>query len=74
MRSILTSPGWADERLTLFEATGLSQVEAAADEEEEIEIVRLPLVEIDSALEEIEDAKTVVGLLLLRDQLRPGSD
>jgi ADP-ribose pyrophosphatase len=70
MRSIFTSPGWADERLTLFEATGLSEAEAEADEEEEIEIVRLPLAEIDSAIERIEDAKTVIGLLLLAEQLR----
>jgi ADP-ribose pyrophosphatase len=73
MRSIFTSPGWADERLTLFEATGLSAAEAEADDEEEIEIVRLPLAEIDSALERIEDAKTVIGLLLLSERLRSGS-
>lgn len=70
MRSIFTTPGWADERLTLFEATGLSPVQAEADSEEEIEIVRLPLAEVDSALERIEDAKTVIGLLLLSEQLR----
>lgn len=70
LRAIYPSPGFLDERVTIFLATGLSAQTAEGDEDEQIEIVRLPLAEIDAALPEIEDAKTLVALLLLRERLR----
>jgi ADP-ribose diphosphatase len=70
LHAIYPSPGFLGEKLTIFEATGLSENPGEADEEEQIEVVRLPLAEIDSALAGIEDAKTVVALLLLRDKVR----
>jgi 8-oxo-dGTP pyrophosphatase MutT (NUDIX family) len=70
LRSIYASPGYLSERLTIFEATGLSVREAKADETEEIEVVRLPLTGIDAAVGEIADAKTLIALLLLREQRR----
>lgn len=66
LRVVAMTPGYSDERLTLFEATDLSPAEADADEDERIEIVRLSLGELDSALEQIEDAKTLIGLMELR--------
>lgn len=69
LHAIYPSPGFLSEKLTIFEATGLSESPGEADEEEQIEVIRLPLAEIDSALAGIEDAKTLVGLLLLRDKL-----
>jgi 8-oxo-dGTP pyrophosphatase MutT (NUDIX family) len=69
LKAIYPSPGWADERLTIFEATGLSERPGTLDDDEQIEVVRLPLGEIASALEGIQDAKTLVGLLLLREKL-----
>lgn len=65
LHGIYPSPGYLSERLTIFEATGLSESQGEADETEDIEVVRLPLAEIDAALEEIEDAKTLIALLLL---------
>lgn len=65
LHEIYASPGFLDEKLTLFEATDLSSTQAESDAEEQIEIVRLPLTEVGSALAEIRDAKTLVGLLLL---------
>jgi 8-oxo-dGTP pyrophosphatase MutT (NUDIX family) len=71
---IAMTPGYSDERLTLFEATGLSPADAERDEDERIEIVRLPLAELDATLERVEDAKTLVGLLILsRAARRPVS-
>jgi ADP-ribose pyrophosphatase len=70
LHSIYPSPGFLSEKVTIFAATGLSERAAEGDEDERIEIVRLPLAEIDAALAEIEDAKTLVGLLLLRARLR----
>ena len=49
----------------LFVATGLEQGEASPEGSEEIELVRVPLEEIPALVEEIEDAKTLTGLLLL---------
>jgi 8-oxo-dGTP pyrophosphatase MutT (NUDIX family) len=63
------TPGYSNEVLTLFEATGLSPASAEADEDERIEIVRWPLAELDRAIAEIGDAKTLIGLLGLRAKL-----
>ena len=63
--SFYTSPGFSTELIHLFVASGLRAGQAAADEEEEIEVVRLPLGEaIGQVLRrELSDAKTVTGLL-----------
>jgi hypothetical protein len=49
----------------LFLATGLEHGEADPDGSEEIELVRLPLADVAQLLPEVEDAKTLAGLLLL---------
>ena len=63
--SFYASPGFSTELLHLFVATDLQPADVAQDEEEEIELVRLPLEEaIQRVLRgEISDAKTVAGLL-----------
>lgn len=70
LHAIYPSPGFLSEKLTIFEATGLSEQSGEGDETEQIEIVRLPLAELDAALAGIEDAKTLIALLLLREKLR----
>ncbi len=62
-----TSPGFSDERVWLFEATGLADVEepAEADEDERIETVPWPLDRLDDAIAECEDSKTLIALLWL---------
>jgi ADP-ribose pyrophosphatase len=63
-----TTPGFCRERMTIFVAEGVEQGEASAEDDEEIELVRWPVGEIAERLGEIEDAKTLAGLLLyLRD-------
>jgi ADP-ribose pyrophosphatase len=59
-----TTPGFVREEMTLFLATGLEEGEADPDEGEDVEIVRRPAAEIASFLGEIEDLKTLAGLLL----------
>jgi 8-oxo-dGTP pyrophosphatase MutT (NUDIX family) len=66
---VYPSPGFLTEKVTIFEATGLSPASGERDDDEEIEIVRLPLAEIDEALPEIRDATTVVALLRLKEKL-----
>jgi ADP-ribose pyrophosphatase len=69
LHRIEMTPGYSDERLTLFEATALSPAEAEPDEEERIEVVRWSLAELDRAIAEVTDAKTLIGLLELRVKL-----
>ena len=61
-----TSPGFSDERVVLFLATGLSDVEAEAGDTERIELAPWPLDRVDEAIEACHDAKSLVGLLWLK--------
>jgi ADP-ribose pyrophosphatase len=63
-----TSPGFSDERVWLFLATDLSDVDdpAAADEDERIEIVPWPLDRLDDAIAECDDSKSLIALLWLK--------
>jgi len=67
---VYPSPGFLTEKVTIFEATGLSPAAGERDEDEEIEIVRLDLAEIDLALPRISDATTVIALLYLKERRR----
>jgi ADP-ribose pyrophosphatase len=63
-----TSPGFTTELIHVFIATGLRESSVEGDEEEDIELVRMPLARaIDLVLNgELSDAKTVAGLLAYR--------
>ena len=63
--SFYTSPGFTNELIQIFVASELRESVVEADEEEQIELVRMPLQRaIDQVLQgEISDAKTVAGLL-----------
>jgi 8-oxo-dGTP pyrophosphatase MutT (NUDIX family) len=64
-----TSPGFTDEEVVLFAATGLNDAEAEADENERIEIVEWPLDRLDDAIAECRDSKSLIGLMWLRNEL-----
>lgn len=59
-----TTPGFCRERMHLFAAENVERGDADPEEDEDLELVRWPVGEIDSHLDEIEDAKTLAGLLL----------
>lgn len=62
--------GWSDERVHLFLATGLHDVERPeTGEQERIDVVAWPLAELDRAIAECVDAKTLIGLLELARRL-----
>jgi 8-oxo-dGTP pyrophosphatase MutT (NUDIX family) len=66
-----TSPGFSDERVWLFVATGLSESPpAVGDEDERIEILPWPLARLDHAIAECEDSKTLIALLWLAARSR----
>jgi 8-oxo-dGTP pyrophosphatase MutT (NUDIX family) len=62
-----TSPGFSDERVWLYLATDLSDIDepAEADENERIEIVPWPLDELDDAIAQCDDSKSLIALLWL---------
>ena len=62
----VSSAGMSDELVHVFHATGLSDREAEADENERIEIVRWPLEDLDGAIAATRDAKSLIGLLWLK--------
>jgi ADP-ribose pyrophosphatase len=63
--TFFTSPGFTDEKLHLFLATGLEAGTPSPEGDEDLELVRLPLADVPSLIEESDDAKTLVGLLFL---------
>jgi ADP-ribose diphosphatase len=65
-----TTPGFCRERMHLFAAEGVVRGDADPDDDEDLELVRWPVAEITHRLGEIEDAKTLAGLLLYL-QTRP---
>jgi 8-oxo-dGTP pyrophosphatase MutT (NUDIX family) len=68
LKRFYTSPGFAREQVTIFLATGLERVpDHAPDPEERLEAVEWPLSRLDYAIDECEDSKTLIGLMLLRE-------
>ena len=59
-----STPGFCDEVVCVYFAEGVEETERAPQEDEEIELVRVPVEELEPLLPEIEDAKTLAGLLL----------
>jgi 8-oxo-dGTP pyrophosphatase MutT (NUDIX family) len=68
------SVGMTDEEIAIFLATGLSPAHAEAEENERIEVVRWPLADLAAAIAATKDAKTLIGLLLLRERLRAAGE
>lgn len=66
--SFFNSPGFTDEHTVLFLATGLSEVgsDVQGPEEEAMELVRMPLVEVWDRVEsgELVDAKSIIALTM----------
>ena len=66
LSEFFVSPGFCEEKMWVYLATELSEGKQFLDEDEVLEIVRMPIAD---ALEmitsgEIEDAKTIIGLML----------
>ena len=66
LSEFFVSPGFLEEKMWVYLATGLSEGQQFLDEDEVLEIVRIPIAD---ALEmitsgEIQDAKTIIGLML----------
>ena len=62
--TFFSTPGFCDELVCIYFAEGVVLTERAPQEDEQIELVRIRVAEIPSLLPELEDAKTLAGLLL----------
>lgn len=71
LAAFYTTPGFCRERMHLFAAEGVEDGPASPEADEQLELVRWPLDQIAGRLGEIEDAKTLVGLLLYLDETEP---
>jgi len=71
LSEFFVSPGYCEEKMWLYLATELTETAQRLEDDEFIEVVRVP---VERALQmitegEIEDAKTIIGLLLAAPRL-----
>jgi len=66
LTSFYNSPGFSDEEVHVYLATDLYDESAEAEENERIEIKRVPLSDLDALIADCRDSKTLIGLLWLR--------
>ena len=65
-----TTPGFCRERMHLFFAHDLERGSASPADDEELEVIRWNVGELESRLGELEDAKTLAGVLLYLNDRR----
>ncbi len=64
LSSIFTAPGFADEVIHVYKATGLTKGRQHLDRDEVLDVIEMPLLEAIRKIEDgtIRDGKTIVGL------------
>ena len=70
LTSFYTSPGFVDEECHVFLATDLYEEQAEPPGDERIEVLEVPLTELDSVIRDCRDAKSLAGLLWFRAYVR----
>jgi len=70
--SFFTSPGFTNEEIHLFLATGISDVDERpeVEEDERIDVELRPLADIDEILATNQDSKTLIALYRLKQRLQ----
>jgi 8-oxo-dGTP pyrophosphatase MutT (NUDIX family) len=66
LKRFYTSPGFAEEEVTVYLATDLQESGGEPDAGERIELVRWPLGDLDGAIDACHDSKSLIGLLMFR--------
>ena len=71
LASFWVGPGWATERMHAYLATGLTPSKLSADDDENIQVVRVPFADAVAMIHtgEIHDGKTIAALLLAQPLL-----
>ncbi len=75
LSEFFVSPGFLEEKMWVYLATELIETNQNLDDDEMLKIVRIPLVRVLQMIEdgEIEDAKTIIGIMLAEQRLGVGS-
>jgi ADP-ribose pyrophosphatase len=73
LSEFFVSPGFCEEKMWVYLATELTETSQRLDDDEILEIVRLPFSQALSMISsgEIEDAKTIIGLMLAAPLVGP---
>jgi ADP-ribose pyrophosphatase len=73
LTEFFVSPGFCAEKMWVFLATDLRETRQKLDEDEVIELVRIPFSQALSMITtgEIEDAKTIIGVMLAAPRVGP---
>jgi ADP-ribose pyrophosphatase len=64
LASFWTTPGFCREHMLLFLAEDVEDGEPSPAADERVEVLRVPVSELDALLPGLEDAKTIAGVLL----------
>jgi ADP-ribose pyrophosphatase len=66
LSEFFVSPGFCEEKMWLYLATDLTETQQRLEDDEMLEVVRLPIARALQMITdgEIEDAKTIIGLML----------
>ena len=73
LAAFYTTPGFCREQMHVFVAEGVEPGEARQEDDEAISVVAVPVAELRALVPDLEDAKTIAGLLLFleaRDRRR----
>ena len=67
------SPGFCEEKMWVYLATQLTETEQRLDDDEILKVVRIPFSQALSMITtgEIEDAKTIIGIMLSAPRIGP---
>ena len=71
--AFFTTPGFCDELMHVFLAEGVRAGTATPQADESLELVRVPVAELEALVPTLADAKTIAGLLLFLYGSRPAS-
>lgn len=73
LSEFFVSPGFCEEKMWVYLATDLTETAQHLDDDELIEVVRLPFSQALKMIGEgeIEDAKTIIGLMLAAPRIGP---
>jgi ADP-ribose pyrophosphatase len=73
LTEFFVSPGFLEEKMWVFLATDLTQTQQKLEEDEVLDVVRIPVAQALSMITtgEIEDAKTIIGIMLAAPRVGP---
>ena len=73
LSEFFVSPGFCEEKMWIYLATEMKETKQQLEEDEILEVVRLPFSQVLGMIStgEIEDAKTIIGVMLAAPRVGP---